>query len=66
MSKFKVDGMSCGHCVRSVSQAVRAVPDVTDVEVDLTTGMVSVSGAAPANTIAQAIEAAGYTVRSTP
>jgi copper chaperone len=65
MLKFKVDGMSCSHCVRSVSHAVRALPGVTDVEVDLDAGLVSVTGGQPAAAITHAIAAAGYAVRST-
>ena len=36
-----VQGMTCGHCVRSVDEELRALPGVTDVHVDLVTGATS-------------------------
>lgn len=32
---IKIEGMTCGHCIGSVEKALRAVPGVTDVAVDL-------------------------------
>lgn len=32
---IKIEGMTCGHCTGSVEKALRAVPGVTDVAVDL-------------------------------
>ncbi|MCC8194184.1 MAG: heavy metal translocating P-type ATPase [Deltaproteobacteria bacterium] len=32
---MRIEGMSCGHCTGSVEKALRAVPGVTDVTVDL-------------------------------
>lgn len=33
--KLSIEGMTCNHCVGSVDKALRAVPGVTDVKVDL-------------------------------
>jgi copper chaperone len=62
MLRYKVDKMSCGHCVRAVTEAVHGVDASARVDVDLKTGEVSVSSAAAgaAEQIAQAIGAAGY------
>ncbi|HWL36636.1 MAG TPA: cation transporter, partial [Frankiaceae bacterium] len=40
---YTVTGMTCDHCRRSVSAEVGAVAGVTAVDVDLTTGKVTVS-----------------------
>jgi len=58
---LRVPDMSCGHCVASVSDAVRQVEGVADVSVDLEAKRVDVEGEglelAP---VAQAIRNAGY------
>ena len=36
ISTFTVTGMTCGHCVAHVTEEVKAIPGVTDVEVDQT------------------------------
>jgi len=62
MLQFQVQGMSCGHCVKAVTQAVQSVYPEARVEVDLETGRVRVESAADADRVARAIEEAGYTV----
>lgn len=58
---LKVDGMTCAHCVKHVSEALRAVPGVRDVEVQLEAGRARVrhDGASIASLLA-AVEDAGY------
>jgi len=41
-----VPDMSCGHCKRAVSEALRALPTVASVQVDLETKQVTVEGEA--------------------
>lgn len=62
MLQFKVAKMTCGHCVRAVTDAVHGVDAAAQVNVDLKTGEVSVSSATAgaADRIARAIGAAGY------
>ena len=61
MQSFKVGGMTCGHCVRAVTDAVRGVDAAAKVEVDLGTGRVTVQNeTATAERIAAAIAAEGY------
>jgi Cu+-exporting ATPase len=57
-----VDGMSCAHCVARVEQALRSVPGVVAVDVDLGSQSARVSGAAPHQAIA-ALDAQGYPAR---
>jgi copper chaperone len=43
-TELKVEGMTCGSCVASVTKALKRVPGVQDVEVDLRSGIARVSG----------------------
>ncbi|MGJ7509333.1 heavy-metal-associated domain-containing protein [Variovorax sp. GT1P44] len=58
--KFQVTGMSCGHCVSMVEQAVQTIDPEAQVTVDLETGHVDVMSGHPRQDIILAIENAGY------
>lgn len=55
-----VDGMTCGHCVASVTAEVGKLPGVSDVQVDLATKRVVVSGGVPDDAVVAAVDEAGY------
>lgn len=59
---LEVQGMSCGSCVKHVTQALKPLEGVSDVAVDLPSGHVRVSGAleAGAQSLISALAAAGY------
>ena len=61
---YTVTGMTCGHCVSSVSEEVSAVPGVSDVQVELETGKVTVTSDQPVgqDRVRAAVEEAGYEV----
>lgn len=59
---FNVQGMTCGHCERAVTQAVRSVDADAQITIDLTTGRVQVQSDQPRETIAAAIVEEGYAV----
>jgi copper chaperone len=61
-STYTVNGMTCGHCVESVSSEVGQVPGVSDVSVDLASGRVTVTSEQPVDDAAvrAAVEEAGY------
>ena len=61
--KFEVAGMSCGHCVNAVQNAVQTVDPEAQVTVDLATGHVDVVSEQSRADHAAAIENAGYKVR---
>jgi copper chaperone len=63
MLKFKVEGMTCGHCAQTVTKAVEALPAVERAVVDLKAGEVAVEGNADEGAVRQAIADAGYDVR---
>ncbi len=58
VTTFKVQGMTCGHCVSTVKAAVGSVPGVQAVEVDLATGTVTATGALSEHAVVQAISQA--------
>jgi copper chaperone len=61
--EYAVNGMTCGHCVMSVTEEVEQVPGVTGVDVDLETGRVVVRGDGFSdNAIRDAVHEAGYEV----
>jgi copper chaperone len=62
MLRLNVEGMSCSHCVRSVTEAVKSVDPQAEVHVDLAAKRVEAKTEADPKTVAQAITAAGYTV----
>jgi copper ion binding protein len=59
---YTVVGMTCAHCVASVTEEVAEVPGVTDVRVDLATGILRVTTDEPVSveTIGAAVDEAGY------
>ena len=59
---FNVQGMSCGHCVGAVTQAVKTVDPQAEVKVDLSSGKVEVKSDQDREAIARAIREEGYTV----
>ena len=61
-NSFQVQGMTCGHCERAVTQAVKQLdPDAT-VRIDRATGKVDVDSTEPREALAAAIAEEGYTV----
>jgi len=61
---FTVTGMTCGHCVASVTEEVSEVPGVDHVDVVLETGTLTVTSAEPVDDAAvrAAVVEAGYHV----
>jgi copper chaperone CopZ len=61
---FRVDGMTCEHCRRAVTEEISAVAGVESVTVDLATGLVTVAATSPVDRadIAAALDEAGYSL----
>ncbi|HVE98419.1 MAG TPA: heavy-metal-associated domain-containing protein [Mycobacteriales bacterium] len=59
---YTVTGMTCQHCVTSVTEEVSALPGVTAVDVELASGRVTVDSAEPLDEarVRAAVEEAGY------
>ena len=65
MPQITVSGMSCQHCVASVTSALTALDGVSDVTIDLLSGKVEwkEETPVPTQTIVDAIEAIGFEVK---
>ena len=61
-SIWTVTGMTCGHCVKAVTEEVSAIEGVESVEIDLATGVVTVAAATDPTReqMAAAVDEAGY------
>ncbi len=61
-STYTVTGMTCGHCVSSVSEEVREISGVEDVDVVLETGAVTITSTDPIDEadVRAAVDEAGY------
>ncbi|WLT31542.1 heavy-metal-associated domain-containing protein [Geothrix sp. PMB-07] len=57
---YRVNGMTCGGCVKHVEKALRAVPGVVAVTVDLAKGTAAVEGTASMEALAARVAEAGY------
>jgi copper chaperone len=62
MQSFTVTGMTCGHCVRAVTDAVTRLDASATVHVDLASGQVEIDSPLPRGTLAEAITEEGYAV----
>lgn len=67
-SVYTVTGMTCAHCVASVTAEVQKIPGVQGVDVELATGQVSVTAGTAVDdaAVTAAVQEAGYEVTSTP
>jgi len=61
-STYTVTGMTCEHCVKAVTSEISELPGVDAVQVDLASGAVTVTSAAPltADEVRAAVDEAGY------
>ncbi|GAA0242991.1 heavy-metal-associated domain-containing protein [Haladaptatus pallidirubidus] len=62
-TELTVEGMSCSGCEQTVESTLEELDDVENAAADNESNQVRVSGNADTDTIAQAIENAGYTVK---
>ena len=58
--KLHITGITCNHCVATVTKALEAVPGVQSVAVNLDHKQGVVMGTAEAARLVQAVEGAGY------
>lgn len=61
-TSYLVAGMTCGHCVASVTEEISEIPGVTGVTVVLDTGLVTVTSDEPLDdaAVGAAVVEAGY------
>ena len=63
MQIFSVEGMTCGHCVRAVTQAVQSQDPAASVNVDLAAKEVGVESRLSAEQVIEAITEEGYSAK---
>jgi copper chaperone len=63
MQTFNVQGMTCGHCVKAVTNAIKADDPNAEVQVDLGKGEVSVQSVLGAEQVIGLITEEGYTAQ---
>ena len=61
---FTVTGMTCGHCEKAVTQALRSIDPQAQVRTDRAHDRVEVDSELPREALARAIADEGYAVQS--
>ena len=64
-TQLQVQGMTCGACVRHVTQALSTIAGVEAVEVDLQSGRVRIDGDVENAALIAALNGAGYPAQLT-
>lgn len=62
MTIFTVKGMSCGHCVKTITHAIKTLDPAASVAIDLASGRVEIDSSKPDSDLAAAINALDYLV----
>lgn len=57
---LNITGMTCGHCVKAVKEALENVPGVSSAEVSLEQGQATVQGDAETQALIAAVTEEGY------
>jgi copper chaperone len=65
MQVFNVQGMSCGHCVKAITQALQAKDPAARVRIDLAAKEVGVESALSADQVIAVITEEGYPAKVT-
>ena len=63
---YRIGGMTCAGCVRTIEKSVRKVPGVESASVNLATEKLSVAGGATDEAVIEAVTSAGYEVLERP
>ncbi len=61
--KLQVEGMTCGGCVKAVTNIIHELDDAAEVTVDLATGVVQTTAKADADAVCEALEDGGFPAR---
>jgi copper chaperone len=59
---FQVTGMTCGHCEKAVTRAIKQIDPAAEVAIDRALNKVDVQSNQPHEALAKAIEEEGYAV----
>ena len=59
---FKIEGMNCSHCKASVEKAISNIKGIDSVNVDLASGLATISGDVEDEKISEAVRLAGFDI----
>jgi copper chaperone CopZ len=67
-TELRIEGMTCGHCVRSVTKALSEVPGVSLAQVDLDVGTATIEhdGSVTESSLIAAVQEDGYVAKKLP
>jgi copper chaperone len=57
---FSIPNLSCGHCVRAVTEAVKAADPAAEIQADPASKRVAVQSTLPRETVVALLAEAGY------
>lgn len=60
VTKYKVEGLRCNHCKEKVEENLRKLSGVTNVDVDLSTGVVTLEGHVTNQEVKTVVESLGF------
>ena len=60
---LQVEGMSCGHCIRAVTNAIQGLDQAAKVDVDLAAKRVVAQTSLPRADLVRAVEEEGFAVK---
>jgi copper chaperone len=63
MQVFNVQGMTCGHCVRAITNVIKGEDPAADVQIDLAKGEVRVQSQLADEQVIGLIEEEGYSAK---
>ena len=61
MIEFTLPTMTCGHCIKTVTETVQRLDAAAKLDIDLPTHKVRIDSQLPADTFAKALDEEGYT-----
>lgn len=61
MIEFTLPTMTCGHCVKTVTETVQRLDAAAKLDIDLPTHKVRIDSQLSADTFAKALDEEGYT-----
>jgi copper chaperone len=61
MYEFQIPDMTCGHCVKAVTEAIKTADPAAEVKIDLSSHQVQVQSTAPRERLVAQLKEAGYT-----
>jgi len=60
MVRFKIPGMTCGGCARSITNAIQSVDPAAEIDTNVPERLVTIKTAADEQSLVEVIREAGY------